>query len=57
MLRLIRLGLLSWILYNVYLEFGETITSMFAYMVIVIEIQTVSVNRLWDAFKLWRVKQ
>jgi hypothetical protein len=47
MMRLIRLAILSWILYNVYLEFGMTITGMFGYMVIVIEIQTISINRLW----------
>ena len=54
MKRLIRLAILSWILYNVYLEFGETITAMFGYLVIVLEFQTVSVNRLWGAFKLKR---
>ena len=51
MIRLIRLCLLSWVLYNVYLEFGMTITSMFAYLAFVVEVQTISVNRLWKTLE------
>lgn len=56
MLRLIRLSIVSWVIYRVYIGLGLPISIVLSYLVIVVEMQTISTNRLWDAFKLWRDK-